>query len=61
MCALNYRRGLGPIQTCKSGHKVAVLHEKKHTEEGWNQYSLLILVLSTMLCVLKTSEEGWNQ
>ena len=29
MCAQNHRWGLGPIQTCKSGHKGAVLHEKK--------------------------------
>ena len=25
----NHRWGLGPIETCKSGHKLAVLHEKK--------------------------------
>ena len=25
----NHRWGLGPIQSCKSGHKVPVLHEKK--------------------------------
>ena len=60
MCAQNHRWGLGPIQTCKSCHKVAVLHEKKHTDEGWNQYSLLILELSTMLCVLKTTDEVWD-
>ena len=60
MCAQNHRWGLGPIQTCKSSHKVAVLHEKKHTDEGWNQYSLLILELSTMLCVLKTTDEVWD-
>ena len=28
MCAQNHRCSLGPIQTCKSGPKVAVLHEK---------------------------------
>ena len=60
MCAQNHSFGLGPIQTCKSCHKVAVLHEKKHTDEGWNQYSLLILELSTMLCVLKTTDEVWD-
>ena len=26
---INHRWGLGPIQTCKSGHKLDVLHEKK--------------------------------
>ena len=30
MCAQNRRRGLGPIQTCKSGPKVAVLHAQNH-------------------------------
>ena len=29
MCAQNHIWGRGPIQTCKYGHKVAVLHEKK--------------------------------
>ena len=29
MCAQNHRWGLGHIQTCKSGPKVAVLHIKK--------------------------------
>ena len=35
MCAQNYRLGLGPIQTCKSGPKVAVLLAKT-TDEGWD-------------------------
>ena len=30
MCAQNYRWGLGPIQTCKSGPKGAVLHAQNH-------------------------------
>ena len=29
MCAQTHRWGLGPIQTCKSGLKVAVLHEMR--------------------------------
>ena len=29
----------------------------KTTGESWNQYSLFILVLSTLLCVLKTTDE----
>ena len=60
MCTQNHRWGLGPIQTCKSCPNVAVLHEKKHTDVGWNQYSLLILELSTMLCVLNTTDEVWD-
>ena len=30
------------------------------TGEGWNPYSLFILVLSTLLCVLKTTDEDWD-
>ena len=30
--------GLGPMQTCKSGPIIAVLHEKKQLNEGWNPY-----------------------
>ena len=29
----------------------------KTTDEGWNLYSLDILVLSTLLCVVKTTDE----
>ena len=32
----------------------------KTTGEGWNQYSLSILVLSMQLCVLKTTDEVWD-
>ena len=32
----------------------------KSTDEGWNQYSLFILVPSTLLCVLKTTDEVWD-
>ena len=32
----------------------------KTTGEGWNTYSLYILVLSTQLCVLKTTDEVWD-
>ena len=107
MCAQNHRWSLGPVQTCKSGPKVAVLHAQNHrwglgpietsnsganptvlhaqndrwrlgpleicysgpkhavlhakaTGEGWNQYSLFILVLSSQLCVLKTTDEVWD-
>ena len=29
------------MQTCKSGPKVAALHEKKKKNEGWNPYRLV--------------------
>ena len=32
----------------------------KTTGEGWNQYRLLILVLSTQLCVLKATDKDWD-
>ena len=34
------------------------MHKTK--DEGWNPYSLFILVLSTPLCVLKTTHEVWD-
>ena len=47
----NDKWGLGPIETCNSAPKVAVL-QAKNSDEGWDPYSLFILVLSTLLCVL---------
>ena len=32
----------------------------KTTGDSWNQYSLFIFVLSTQLCVLKTTDEVWD-
>ena len=57
--AHNDRWCLGPIEICYSGPKLAVLHAKA-TGEGWNQYRLFILVLSSQLCVLKTADEVWD-
>ena len=57
--AQNDRWCLGPLEICYSGPKHAVLHTKA-TGEGWNQYSLFILVLSSQLCVLKTTDEVWD-
>ena len=59
MSAQNHRSGLGVLQTCKSGLKVAVFRYKT-TDEGWNPHSLFILVLSTLLCMLKTTDEVWD-
>ena len=57
--AQNDRWCLGPIEICYSGPKLAVLHAKA-TGQGWNQYSLFILVLSLQLWVLKTTDEVWD-
>ena len=43
----NDRRGLGPIETCISGPKVAVLHSKA-TNEGRDPYTLVFLVLKSL-------------
>ena len=32
----------------------------KTTGEGWNPYSLFILVLITLLCLLKIADEVWD-
>ena len=42
------RRYLGPIETCNSDPKVAVLHEKT-SNEGWDPWRLVILMLITLL------------
>ena len=56
----NHRLGLGPIDTGNSDPYHAGLHVKKCTGEGWNQYSHFVFVLSTLLCVLKTTDEVWD-
>ena len=44
----NDRWGVGPIETCNSGPKFTVLLAKT-TDEGWNQWRLLILILTVCL------------
>ena len=39
-----------------AGPKVAVLHAKT-TDEGWDQYRL---VLKSLFCMKRTTEESWN-
>ena len=52
--AKNDRSCLGPIKTCYSGPKVAVLHAET-TDEGWDQWRLVIHVLNTLFCMHKTT------
>ena len=54
--AQSHRWGLGPMETCKSGAKVSVLHAKT-TDEGWDSYRLVILVLTTLFCMQKSTGE----
>ena len=56
--AQNDRLGLGPIETFNSGAKVAVLHAK-NTDESWDNLRLVILKLSTLFCMHKTTGEVW--
>ena len=41
----------------KSGHKVAVLHGEKNTDDGWKPYRLVILVQITLFCMHKRTGE----
>ena len=43
-----------------AGPKVAVLRAIT-TDEGWDQQILEIDVLKSLICMHKTTGEGWNQ
>ena len=53
------RRSLGPIETCNSDPKDAVLHAKT-TDEGWDPERLVILMIITLFCMHKSIGEVWN-
>ena len=53
------RRSLGHIETCNSDPKVAVLHAKT-TNEGWDPWRPVILMLITLFCMYKTTGEVWD-
>ena len=55
----NDRRGQGPIDTCDSGPKVALLHTK-NTDDGGEQKRLVFLMLSTLLYMHKTTGHVWD-
>ena len=50
---------LGPIETCYSGPEVAGLHAKT-TDEGWDPYRLVILMLGTLFSVHKITGDVWD-
>ena len=56
--AQNDRLCLGPIETCYSGPKGAVLLPKT-TDEGWDPSRLVILRLITLFCIHKMAGEFW--
>ena len=47
---------MGPIETCISGPKVAVLNPKT-TLEGWDPWRLVILMLGKVFCMKKITDE----
>ena len=53
------RRSLGPLETCNSDPKVAVLHAKS-TDKGWDPQRLVILLLITLSCMHKTIRQVWD-
>ena len=48
------------METGYSDANHAVLYVTKNTGEGWNQYNHFVLVLTALLCVLKTTDEVWD-
>ena len=59
MSAQYHTLGLGHIQTCRSGPKVAVFHAKT-SSEACDPQRLVILVLKSLFCIHKTTGDGWN-
>ena len=49
-----------PAEICNSSPKVSVLHTQNH-RWGLQPIQSFILVLSTLLCVLKTTDEDWDK
>ena len=58
--AQNDRSCLGAIETCHSGPEDAVLHAKA-TGGVLDLERFVILVLKSLFCMHKTTDEGWNQ
>ena len=53
------RRSQGPIETCISGPKSADLHVKT-TDEDWDPWTLVILVLIALFRLYKSTGEVWD-
>ena len=58
--AQNDRWYLGPIEICYSGPKVAVLHAK-NTDDGWDPWGLVILMLGALFYMHKVTGEVWDK
>ena len=57
--AENHRLGRRPTETCYSGPEVAGLHAKT-TDEGWDPYRLVILMLGTLFSIHKITGDVWD-
>ena len=53
------RRSLGPIGTCNSNPKDVVL-QAKTTDEGWDPWRLVIVMLIALFYMHKTTAEVWD-
>ena len=51
---------MGPIDTCCSGPKGAVLHPKT-ADQGWDPLKLVIQKLGTLFGMHKITGEVWDQ
>ena len=62
-CAVSHaqitRRSLGPLETCNSDPKEAVLHAKT-TDEGWDPQRQVLLMLIALFYMHKTTAEVWD-
>ena len=57
--AENHRWGRRPTETCYSGPEVAGLHAKT-TDEGWDPYRLVILMLGMLFSIHKITGDFWD-
>ena len=55
----NHRRGLGPIETCNSGSKAAVLNEKNH-RRGLGPIETCNSGPKVAVLHAKTADESWE-
>ena len=57
--AENHGWVLGPIETCNFGPIAAGFHAKT-TDEGWDQWRLVFLMLGTLFSMQKITGEVWD-
>ena len=60
MSAQNHRWGVGPIQTCKSGPRVTVLHEKRTQMRAGTHLDLTFWCKSRCFACIKRQVMSWT-